>query len=66
MFSRWLRGSGETKHARHVDPVCRMRVDQRRARAAELVVRPDDHEYFFCREGCKRAFELSPPSYVER
>ena len=46
-----------------VDPVCKMQVDEKKA-AATSVYR--GQTYYFCAEGCKRAFERSPEKYVQR
>lgn len=46
-----------------VDPVCGMTVDPDRARGRGLAIRGGEEEFFFCSEGCKRAFEASPEQF---
>jgi YHS domain-containing protein len=43
-----------------VDPVCGMSVDPTKA-AATLC--HDGNQFYFCAEGCKRAFESDPGKY---
>jgi YHS domain-containing protein len=44
------------------DPVCGMRID---ADAAAASVEHGGTTYYFCGEGCKRAFEDDPKRYLE-
>ncbi|OHD69864.1 MAG: YHS domain-containing protein [Spirochaetes bacterium RBG_16_67_19] len=44
------------------DPVCKMQVEEKKAAAkAEHMGKT----YYFCSEGCRRAFEKDPHKYVE-
>ncbi|OZB88530.1 MAG: hypothetical protein B7X41_07640 [Microbacterium sp. 14-71-5] len=43
-----------------IDPVCGMTVDPSTALSAEV----DGKTYFFCSEGCKRAFLADPASFA--
>ena len=49
-----------------VDPVCGMTVDPNKARGRGLVISRGDEEFFFCSDGCKRAFETSPERFGVR
>ncbi len=43
------------------DPVCKMQVDEEKAAAkAEHMGKT----YYFCSEGCKKAFEADPHKYM--
>ncbi len=44
------------------DPVCGMIVDPGRTR---LVAIYQGHSYWFCAEGCRKAFEANPKKYLE-
>ena len=66
MFSRWRARSAGKKETAQRDPVCGMRVNPTRARSAMLVVEHEAEAYFFCNDGCKQAFEVSPDRYVKR
>ena len=46
----------------NVDPVCGMRVDPENAAATTNF---DGNTYFFCAEGCRKAFEEHPQKYLE-
>ncbi len=45
-----------------IDPVCGMIVDPGRTR---LVALYQGHSYWFCAEGCRRAFETNPKKHLE-
>ena len=45
------------------DPVCNMEVDPD---STEWVSEYKDQKYYFCDEGCKRAFEKSPDMWLNR
>ena len=45
----------------HVDPVCAMEVDADRADFRSTY---DSQTYYFCAEGCKKAFESAPEKYL--
>ncbi|HET7676689.1 MAG TPA: YHS domain-containing protein [Candidatus Limnocylindrales bacterium] len=47
------------------DPVCGMTVRVAQAREQGLVTVHDGREFFFCRSGCKRAFEMEPDAYLQ-
>ncbi len=47
-----------------VDPVCGMQVDGAEARAAGRVSERMGTTYFFCADGCKRAFDADPAKYL--
>jgi Cu+-exporting ATPase len=44
-----------------LDPVCNMEVDPRNA---EWVSEYRGVRYYFCSEGCKRAFEKAPDMFI--
>ena len=44
-----------------VDPVCGMSVD---SDATAIKASIDGQEYYFCAEGCRRAFEKNPAKYI--
>ena len=44
------------------DPVCGMKVDERKAEAHTEFA---GKKYFFCSDGCKREFEADPDEFVE-
>jgi xanthine dehydrogenase accessory factor len=46
-----------------VDPVCGMTVA---AETARHPLRRDGLDYYFCSDGCRRAFETDPDAYVKR
>lgn len=48
------------------DPACGMEVDQNKARAAGRTVDLHGKTHFFCSDRCKRDFEKSPESYLEK
>ncbi len=43
------------------DPVCKMQVEEKKAAAK---VEHMGKTYYFCSEGCKRAFEKDPQRYI--
>jgi YHS domain-containing protein len=45
-----------------LDPVCGMRFEDDKAAAT---MEYEGTTYYFCGEGCKRAFESDPKRYVE-
>jgi YHS domain-containing protein len=46
----------------HVDPVCAMEVD---ANNTDIKSTYQSHTYYFCAEGCKKAFDAAPGKYLE-
>ncbi len=44
------------------DPVCKMEVDEKTAVAKSEY---QDKTYYFCAQGCKRAFDQDPEKYLE-
>ena len=40
-----------------IDPICHMTVDEKTALHAEV----GGKDYYFCGEGCRRAFDQDPP-----
>lgn len=44
-----------------IDPVCKMQVDENKA-PASIVYK--GQKYYFCSQGCKRAFEKEPEKYL--
>jgi YHS domain-containing protein len=44
-----------------VDPVCGMRVDPCKT---ELISVYEEKHFYFCAEGCRKAFEKSPEKYI--
>ena len=46
-----------------IDPVCGMNVPPG---TTEFVTNYQGHSYYFCAEGCRRAFETNPKKYLER
>jgi membrane fusion protein, copper/silver efflux system len=47
-----------------VDPVCGMQVSQEKAKAANRVNEHQGKTYFFCNDGCKRAFVENPAKFT--
>jgi YHS domain-containing protein len=45
----------------HIDPVCAMEVS---AGNADIKSTHQSHTYYFCAEGCKKAFESAPDKYL--
>ena len=45
----------------HIDPVCKMEVDEQDAPPATEY---DGKTYYFCCEGCKEEFDRNPGAYV--
>jgi YHS domain-containing protein len=45
-----------------VDPVCKMKVDEKKA-AAKSEYR--GKIYYFCAPGCKKAFDKNPERYIK-
>ena len=45
-----------------IDPVCGMKVDPGKTR---LVAIYQGHSYWFCAEGCRKAFEANPKKHLE-
>ncbi|MGH2464751.1 MAG: YHS domain-containing protein [Candidatus Limnocylindrales bacterium] len=48
-----------------VDPVCGMLVEPAEARARNLHVELDGHDFYFCARGCKLDFEDDPGRYLD-
>jgi Cu+-exporting ATPase len=46
-----------------IDPVCRMVLDPSKT---DLVTSYQGCSYYFCAEGCRKAFEANPKKYLER
>ena len=46
-----------------IDPVCGMKVDPGKT---DLVATQQGYSYYFCAEGCRKAFEANPRKYLER
>jgi RND family efflux transporter MFP subunit len=46
------------------DPVCGMKVDEAKARAARRAVEHAGRNYFFCNDGCKEEFQAAPDKFV--
>ena len=44
-----------------IDPVCKMEVEESQAAATYEY---NGVKYYFCAEGCKRAFEREPEKYL--
>lgn len=44
------------------DPVCKMEVDEKKAAAKTEHM---GKTYYFCSEGCKKAFEQDPHKYMK-
>ena len=44
-----------------VDPVCQMKVDEKKAAATSEY---KGRKYYFCAPGCKKAFEQNPEKYA--
>ena len=55
-----MQNSAAAKH-RVIDPVCCMEVDPA---DTELTATHDGCTYYFCAEGCRRAFEANPQKYL--
>lgn len=45
-----------------IDPVCGMNVDEEKA---EWTSTHDGITYYFCKPGCKNAFESDPGNYLD-
>jgi len=45
-----------------IDPVCGMKVDPSKT---DLVATYQGCSYYFCAEGCRKAFEANPERYLE-
>ena len=46
-----------------IDPICKMQVEEKKAAATSV---HKGKTYYFCAEGCKKAFGKSPEKYVEK
>ena len=46
----------------HIDPVCSMEVNADHANIASTY---QSRTYYFCAEGCKKAFESAPEKYLD-
>lgn len=46
-----------------IDPVCKMEVDEKNPPA---VAEYKGQKYYFCSNGCKRAFEKDPERYIKQ
>ena len=44
-----------------IDPVCKMKVDEKKAAATSDY---KGKKYYFCAPGCKRAFDQNPDKYL--
>jgi len=44
-----------------IDPVCGMKVNQR---ITKIVTTIQGHKYYFCAEGCRKAFLADPQKYL--
>ncbi len=44
-----------------IDPVCKMEVEESKAAAAS---EHQGKKYYFCAEGCKKAFDQDPEKYL--
>jgi YHS domain-containing protein len=44
-----------------IDPVCRMKVDEKQAPATSVY---KGNKYYFCAVGCKKAFDANPEKYL--
>jgi YHS domain-containing protein len=44
-----------------IDPVCKMKVDEKKAAATSEY---KGNKYYFCGLGCKRAFDKNPDKYL--
>jgi YHS domain-containing protein len=44
-----------------IDPVCKMKVDEKKAAATAEY---KGEKYYFCAVGCKKAFEQDPEKYL--
>ena len=44
-----------------IDPVCKMKVDER---TAKFKTTHKGTTYYFCAPGCKKAFEANPEQYL--
>jgi len=45
-----------------VDPVCGMSVDPE---TVKIIATIEGQNYYFCAEGCRKAFEKNPKKYLE-
>ena len=46
-----------------IDPVCKMKVDEKKAAA---VSEYQGKKYYFCAVGCKKAFDAYPQKYLSK
>ncbi len=46
-----------------IDPVCGMKVDPSKT---DLVATYQGYSYYFCAEGCRKAFKANTKKYLER
>ena len=44
-----------------IDPVCKMKVDERKASATSEY---NGEQYYFCGASCKKAFDQNPRRYI--
>jgi YHS domain-containing protein len=44
-----------------IDPVCKMRVEEK---SAKYTLSYQGKTYYFCAQGCKKAFDSDPRSYA--
>jgi len=49
-----------------VDPICGMSVDEKEAAAARRTSTHQGRTYYFCSDGCKRAFDTNPAEYAAK
>ena len=48
--------------AKVIDPVCKMEIEDS---AAVAQSQHEGHTYYFCAQGCKRAFDNEPGKYLK-
>ena len=46
-----------------IDPVCKMKVDEKKAAA---ISEYQGKKYYFCAVGCKKAFDANPEKYLTK
>lgn len=46
-----------------VDPVCKMKVDEKSAKYKSEI---EGKTYYFCAPGCKQAFDKDPKKYLKK
>ena len=63
--SRMKLAAAGARGAPAIDPVCGMRVDEAKARAAKRFSEHQGKTYFFCNDGCKEEFDANPKEFVK-